>query len=119
MRAVRFAAISAALLVGSGFETQATSGNELLGLCKAQETSPTYYSDSSQCLGYIVGVADAMLDLSQSMPPPGFVCIPGNVTVQQTVDIAVRYIDEHPQQRHLRGAQLVWGAIKVAFPCSQ
>ena len=44
-------------------------------------------------------------------------CIPNRVTDRQTTDVVVRYLKEHPEQRHYAAANLVAETLAEAFPC--
>jgi Rap1a immunity proteins len=86
------------------------SGNLLLKACANAEV----------CVGFVAGVADTMVAAQE--PPGGSVlglrtCIPASVTLGQAKDVAVRYIQEHPESRHYSAAKLVAEALDGAFPC--
>lgn len=87
---------------GAYFDT----GNALLAAC--QGSSPY---DAGQCLGTIVGQYDMMLSL-------GYDC--GNETIknkQQLRDVVVKYLRDHPAQRHDQSANLSFLAFFLAFEC--
>jgi len=50
---------------------------------------------SGYCLGYISGVADALHQKGE------IVCIPPGATGAQITKIAVKYLDDHPENLHL------------------
>ena len=80
------------------FET----GNQLYTDC---QTKPPNY-----CMGYIMGVIDSLIVFD-------YFCLPERATQGQLRDVVVKYLDEHPAERHQRGDGLVLTAIKMAFPC--
>ena len=88
------------------------SGNDLLDLCTTQEPAK-----AGRCLGYITGIVDfsgssqveANLKYGPLTTPPG-------VTAGQLRDIVVKYMKENPKYNHLVAADLVFIAIKRAFP---
>lgn len=45
-------------------------------------------------------------------------CTPDNVTNGQMEDIVVKYLKDHPDERHMLAAILVVKAMTKAFPCS-
>lgn len=85
------------------------NGNDLLLIC----TTP---QNITGCVGYVVGVADAMADRHTVDGHRG--CVPPQVASGQLVDITVNYLKQHPAQRQFLGAQLIADAIAEAFPCS-
>jgi hypothetical protein len=61
------------------------------------------------CLGYIVGIADAL---------NGFrFCIPYHVTQEQIRDVVNLYLTIHPELRHNTAASLVASSLTSVFPC--
>ena len=105
-------------LLFSGAEALADTGNEYLQW------------DERSRISYVRGVVDAWQHIRRTgewnrnpdMLPPFFkgvlVCMEQHGwTVGQTVDIAEKYLRDHPEERHLRMASLVWGALWKA--CGQ
>jgi len=95
--------LSPALAAG-GYET----GNEMLSQCTSSGAPLT------NCLGYLVGVADTMAINSIY----GFkACIPPGVTVGQLRDIAVQFLQANAPKRHFQAASMIAHAFEDAFPC--
>jgi hypothetical protein len=44
-------------------------------------------------------------------------CVPDGVTGSQVNDVAMKYLAEHPQQRHFSAPSLIAKALSEAFPC--
>ena len=84
----------------------AHDGNELLKHC----LEPIETAESSYCLGYISGAADMLGD---------DICVPKEVNRGQMNDIAVRYLQAHPELRQRSGVDLAEEALKEAFPCKR
>ena len=93
-------------------EAGAISGNDLLSHC--QETLGSIRS--GVCLGYINGVADALMHSPVSRIRA---CVPrtGSVTQGQIQAIAVKWLEANPQKRHYTASALVAVALSKAFPC--
>jgi hypothetical protein len=64
------------------------------------------------CAGYIVGVFDQM-SFSRLICPPRN----PNGGTAQAVAVALKFLNEHPEQWHLAPAFLVGQSFKAAFPC--
>lgn len=88
------------------------NGNTLHGWCSASQEreSTLWYS----CWGYVLGVVD--LAENARMPPAW--CIP-QVVSGQFNDAVAKWLDAHPEKRHLPGARVVILALHEAFPCSE
>jgi hypothetical protein len=88
--------LAAALLAVTVVRANAVfvSGNDLLTNCQSEIAVDRMY-----CLAYIAGIFDVI----ESNTINGFrACIPSNgVTSDQVRDIAVRFLREHPEKRHL------------------
>jgi len=85
-----------------GFET----GNQLLEDCT-----------ESHCLGYIIGVSDtiAFLQSADLLRTP--YCLERHITQGQVEDVVTKYLQDHPADRHLAAASLVFHALTDALPC--
>ena len=46
-----------------------------------------------------------------------FYCIPNNVTQGQVLDVIVKFLEDHPQNRHQNATVLISVALRDAFPC--
>lgn len=88
------------------FET----GNSLFAKVSRQPTGDTHnYSELMSGVGYIVGVFDAYRG-------EYYYDAPGGLTQGQIVDIAKKYLEEHPEKRHKPAIELLLEAFQEAFP---
>jgi hypothetical protein len=100
-----------ALLVGAitvlmGSTADAFTGNELHEHCK---------SNAYLCLGYTAG-AGTMFELQIRGEMP--LCVNG-VTINQTRDVVVKYLEDHPETRHEHALFLIARAMREAFGCPE
>ena len=91
---------------------QFRNGNELFQDCEGgddpqQKQTGDPGGQWGMCLGFILGVADAL-----------HFCIPTGVNSGQVKDVVTLYLRDHPEQRHLPASDLVTAAIKEKFPCN-
>jgi hypothetical protein len=90
------------------------TGKDLLAYC-------TDASKSGICAAYIAGVSDAISagQGAGALPRRGKGCpsLPVGARTEQAVDVVVRWLQAHPEVRHLGAAGLVWGALSEAWPC--
>ena len=79
------------------------TGNDLFSKCSV---------NSPLCIGYVAGVSDIM-------STNGDICLPNDATVQQLVDIVVRYLSDHPERQHYSASSGSGIALMQAFPCNK
>jgi hypothetical protein len=91
----------------------AYSGNDLLRDC----TNDKAIKSLSFCLGFIAGTwsGAAIEGVDYHPGKPNFV-IPSEADLPQLKDVVVKFLNEHPEERHLSAGVLVLLALKEAFP---
>ena len=99
-----------------GGSTYFQNGNKLYADC----TSNNRY-DQAYCLGYVVGVTDLAVNLSDAAElgaRPPKVCIPLGVTQGQVKDVVIDYLRRDPEHRHhVTAVVQVEIAVVDAWPC--
>ncbi len=81
------------------------------------------YCENNACGGYFVGafdglrIAGAVGDARQSKN--AMICAPDAIRDEIIVQVALDYLDNHPEQRHLSAANLALRAWRDVWPCSQ
>jgi Rap1a immunity proteins len=92
-------------------------GNQIYENCNAEKDDVVYHQNYAACLFYILGVVDA-LQLGKSLyKNDDIFCIPENVRAGQLSAIVLKYLKDHPEERHWSASALVALALKGAFPC--
>src|SRR4051812_16526985 len=114
MRELLLATFAAILLIGGVATARANnlyfmSGNDLLDEGNNQ-------AQRRMCTGYIMGVVDGMSGNDGRMSV-WRMCLPQAATNIQAVDVGKRYLNEHPELRHLAASGLIAKALAEAFPC--
>ena len=110
------AALAVTLMMASApGSTQAATafvqGNFLHKVCQEAKVDP----QESNCLTYVLGVADALAATQYSE-----VCIPSNsVSGGQLKDVVPKWLEDYPAQRHNPAVTLVGRALTEAFPCTE
>ena len=96
------------------------NGRELLDYClQAQDKARTANHDAGRCFGFISGVTDLYdILISEAIVKPTY-CPPHNVSLIQTVNVVVEYLQKHPEDLQYSASSLVMGAYAEAFPCAQ
>jgi hypothetical protein len=76
----------------------------------AELGGPAQAIDATWCLGYLTGIANVLEALKRACPPDG-------VGGGQLALVVVKYLDDHPERRHLTPLEHVVPALTDAFPC--
>jgi hypothetical protein len=85
-------------------------GNELKsGLEDWVQHPPNNLVDASLKAGYVVGVHDALSGAS--------VCTPTQVTVDQVIDVTLKFLRNQPEILHRGADQIVEQSLKAVWPC--
>ena len=115
VRHLKSAALMIGLVVAFPASAQKLTGNELLARCKAENNERT------SCLTYVQAVA-ALFTIAGTLGVrepnrTGLYCLPSNVTLDQTVDVVVSFLEQNPSIRHEDAAMLTVAALRETFPC--
>src|SRR5262245_572233 len=105
-------AIAAALIQPALAELREWTGNDWEADCAAPEA----YKHLA-CLEYARGVREGLEVWRMMSRSTALVCIPGEVTTGQIVEVDRKFIKENPEHRHLPIRILLTRAFKVAWPC--
>jgi hypothetical protein len=129
---MKYCLIGLTLLVSASVSSHANVDGETLSRYCAEykhvqsreHTTEEQFAQGSFCIGYIRGVTDTMItwkevDIARKATGagPDHPCIPQSASVDELVRVAVKYLDDHPEDLHLPAESLVFGAMRKAFPC--
>lgn len=59
---------------------------------------------------YVVGAADALLDI-------GYLCMPGQIKAEQVSSMVSKYLKDHPEEWYIPGSKIVYKALSPTFAC--
>ena len=97
------------------------TGNTLLEHCESGDKQDGDLQINAMkaglCFGYIEGAADILAFDAAAFPNRRLECTPKEVTRGQERDVVVKYLRDHPEERHESAALLVLHALTTAFPC--
>jgi hypothetical protein len=82
-------------------------GNKLHEWCQSE--------NPISCLAYVLGVSDVLT--GGHFDPKYKLCDGPNATIRQYRDIVIKYLDDHPEERHVSAWSLVSLALHDAFQC--
>jgi hypothetical protein len=106
-----------AFLFGNVQEASALTGMELKGSCDSKlekHKLPCYIFIQGVVYGFQMGVligSDGDLNAEKKT-----ICFPKGSNVKQWVAIVKKYIEDHPEELHGGGVDLVLLSLKTAFP---
>ena len=103
--------LAAVLATSLSNPAQAMTGNQLHQKCSHNDS---FYQ--AQCFNYVMGVVDAATEVFYSLSQQ-HLCLPETATAGQIESVVKKYLQEHPEHRHLNGAVLTFTALILAFPC--
>jgi hypothetical protein len=97
------------------------SGNDFLRICEPRgEHSSTA---EAICIGYATGVMDgydyafATVQAKHQEKVTGAYCPPDEITKGQQYRVAVKYMNDHPEETHRVALALIAESMQAAFPC--
>jgi hypothetical protein len=108
------------LTIATGARGGFSSGNDLYANCTSRGELFT------ACIDYVKGVLDAGAaegSYFDSNTPPHYSTIAGfrwclpDITLGQAVDVAIRFLRDNPERRHVGAAGLVAHAMESGWPC--
>jgi hypothetical protein len=83
-------------------------GNKLLEWCESQ-TGPNQLS----CMMYVAGVSDAWDVATNANKSES--CTPAAAPLKQVAAVVLKYLNQHPEERHMPAAALAFVAINEAW----
>ena len=91
--------------VGARASVVFDTGNELLSMCDDPRERPI-------CLGTVSGYYDMLQWMERT-------CAEVTVAKGQAADVVIKFLRDHPANRHMFAASLASVALMQAFPCSK
>ena len=71
------------------------------------------------CLGYVIGVADSYASALAGSGRPQLFCIPQGATNEEIRQVAVRFVNAHPEEAAANASIVVLAALRAAYPCTR
>jgi hypothetical protein len=71
------------------------------------------------CVYYVRGFAHALMLWEATERNTAPICIPVEVKINQLLDVALNYLQAHPEQRHKRMVEILGDVLYDAFPCKK
>lgn len=90
------------------------SGNKLYEYCSSSTAPIDEAVKFSSCIGYVQASSDYLTLTEQIRSKPR--CYPGDVTTRQLMDIVMKYMNDHPEDRSMPAVMVINLAIATAWP---
>jgi hypothetical protein len=71
------------------------------------------------CIGYFHGFMDGQSAAVSGLVPSKSYCPPASLTVEQSMRITLKFINDHPEHLHRYGGDIAAVALLKAFPCQR
>ena len=119
------AVVALAGMLGSGAAVaRGPDGNELLVECQhyiklvdGGTVRNDVHFDAGTCVGFVLGVANAVYYYSDELKKDQKFCVPDNASNSQLVRVVVKYLNDNPKILNEERMSLVWLALMDAYPC--
>jgi hypothetical protein len=83
----------------------------------ANYMAPRCLAENTIMQAWCIGNVQAVRFLGSALPAPLTSCVPAGVTHEQTMIVAVRYIQARPQRMHEPFIALATEALAAMWPC--
>jgi len=100
----------------AGPDLEYYTGDELFAQCSAAPADADYQPRQARCVGYVLGVSDAE-QAAQGAGSGLSICITPSTGAQALADVVRRYLEAHPEKRHVAAQDLVREALIASYPC--
>jgi hypothetical protein len=103
-------------------ENSALSSNNLVKIyedgIEESEITKKMLADASFCNGMMQGITNTIIFFNAFQVTQSLVCLPeSGISNGQAAKVAIKYLNEHPEQLHVAGSGLAFLALMDAFPC--
>jgi hypothetical protein len=102
----------------SGTRLNATCGSFLATKRQGYRGTTQQAYESGICQGFVVGVLD-VTGIEELRGDERFtrLCLPSRLDQNAATEIVATYLEQHPEQRHLSGYEIVRMALAQSFRC--
>jgi hypothetical protein len=96
---------------------QQQTARDLLTACASSSISNLGRARRKYCAGFVSGVEEAIRFKSQLLGADSRICPSTGITAQQIADAYIRYATANAKQLDRPAVEVVFEALKQAFPC--
>jgi hypothetical protein len=114
---MKAAALTLSVLIASVGQCQSDTGNDIRESCQITVRGPkgegVELTEATYCLGFVT----AILFVGRHLDEQSSFCAPVGVTVQQAVNVFLKYLNENPDKTHYSAESLAVASFRQAWPC--
>lgn len=96
---------------------QQQTARDLLTACASSTISNLGRARRKYCAGFVSGVEEAIRFKSQILGVDIRICPARGITAQQFADAYLKYANSHPKELDKPAVEVVFAALKQAYPC--
>jgi hypothetical protein len=96
---------------------QQQTARDLLTACASSTISNLGRARRMYCAGFVSGVEEAIRFKSQLLGADIRICPVSGITAQQFADAYLKYANTHPKELDKPAVEVVFEALKHAYPC--
>lgn len=96
---------------------QQQTARDLLTACASSTISNLGRARRKYCAGFVSGVEEAIRFKSQLLGADIRICPASRITAQQFADAYIKYANTHPKELDKPAVEVVFEALKQAYPC--
>ena len=96
---------------------QQQTARDLLTACASSSISNLGRARRKYCAGFVSGVEEAIRFKSQLLGANSRICPSRDITAQQFADAYIKYANTHANELDKPAVEVVFEALKQAFPC--
>ncbi len=96
---------------------QQQTARDLLTACASSTISNLGRARRKYCAGFVSGVEEAIRFKSQLLGAEIRICPASGITAQQFAEAYLKYANTHPRELDKPAVEVVFNALKRAFPC--
>ena len=87
-------------------------GNQFYSVCREPQRR-------AACSLYLRGIIEGVQVQARASKQPGLFCPPQGASVEQALDLLLKFMAEKPEQRHRPSPTLAAIALRTAWPCAK
>jgi hypothetical protein len=92
---------------------------EFMAMPGGSNIPPEQFLHVGECMGYVLGAVDGfhLAMVTWKVPTSVKACMPKGATIDELVQVTLKFIDGHPEDLSSAAADVVWRAMIATYPC--
>jgi hypothetical protein len=93
------------------------TGNDIREPCRAALLKPVRVGSSVTKSQFCIGFVQAILNIRPRLDKQSNFCPPNETTTEQAARVMLKFLDDHPEEAHLRPEFTAVRAFQTMWPC--